>query len=151
MSAGRNWFLHVIYTLRSQQEKNRGLGRRSIDVEHYHALSTVGKEKLRRRRELSGESSREIRSIGHEKGTNIQMILLDRPNIEANTEKNPEKEDGGKKHDESPSSNLLIIIIVILLILILVGLILGAVFIKRKSAASGGDPQVSGEDGGTAI
>lgn len=151
VSAGRNWFLHVIYTLRSQQEKNRGLGRRSIDVEHYHALSTVGKEKLRRRRELSGESSREIRSIGHEKGTNIQMILLDRPNIEANTEKNPEKEDGGKKHDESPSSNLLIIIIVILLILILVGLILGAVFIKRKSAASGGDPQVSGEDGGTAI
>ena len=73
VSGGRNWFLHTIYTVRSESQKNRGVGKRSIDYmlgETKHSMIAMP-HRHRRRRELE-----ELKNIGKSQGTNIQMIRL---------------------------------------------------------------------------
>lgn len=73
VSGGRNWFLHTIYTVRSESQKNRGVGKRSIDYmlgETKHSMIAMPR-RHRRRRELE-----ELKNIGKSQGTNIQMIRL---------------------------------------------------------------------------
>ncbi|XP_051934281.1 FRAS1-related extracellular matrix protein 2b [Hippocampus zosterae] len=64
VSAGREWFIHTIYTVRSRDNANRGIGKRSLE---YHALS-------RHRR------SADVEEIGadNNRGTNILHIALNR-------------------------------------------------------------------------
>lgn len=73
VSGGRNWFLHTIYTVRSESQKNRGVGKRSIEYlaqRKQHATIFVPHHQ-RFRRELE-----ELKNIGKNRGTNIQMIRL---------------------------------------------------------------------------
>ncbi|XP_057694497.1 FRAS1-related extracellular matrix protein 2-like [Corythoichthys intestinalis] len=64
VSAGREWYIHAIYTVRSRDNANRGIGKRSLE---YHALS-------RHRR------AAEVEAIGadSDRGTNILHVALDR-------------------------------------------------------------------------
>ncbi|KAK7925953.1 hypothetical protein WMY93_008263 [Mugilogobius chulae] len=39
VAAGREWYLHTIYTVRSKENANRGIGKRSIE---YHSLASAG-------------------------------------------------------------------------------------------------------------
>ncbi|XP_055982229.1 FRAS1-related extracellular matrix protein 2 [Sorex fumeus] len=82
VALGREWYIHTIYTVRSKDSANRGLGKRSVESQ-YH--SVVGQQKPHTG--SKGREKREIRStpplaweIGAEKnrGTNIQHISLDR-------------------------------------------------------------------------
>lgn len=71
VSAGREWFIHTIYTVRSRESSNRGIGKRSLE---YHALT----------RHVSKRSTHEIPDIvdqigeSSNRGTNILHIALDR-------------------------------------------------------------------------
>ncbi len=73
MSAGREWYIHTIYTVRSRDNANRGIGKRSLDfhsVTHSHSIS---KRSANRVPDLAQD-------IGTENnlGTNILHIALDR-------------------------------------------------------------------------
>ncbi|XP_061537316.1 FRAS1-related extracellular matrix protein 2b [Phycodurus eques] len=64
VSAGREWYIHTIYTVRSRDNANRGIGKRSLE---YHALG-------RHRR------SADVQEIGadNNRGTNILHVTLNR-------------------------------------------------------------------------
>ncbi|CAI9587171.1 unnamed protein product, partial [Staurois parvus] len=34
VAAGREWFIHTIYTVRSRENANRGIGKRSVEYHH---------------------------------------------------------------------------------------------------------------------
>ncbi|KAL4838328.1 hypothetical protein H8958_009124 [Nasalis larvatus] len=80
VALGREWYIHTIYTVRSKDNANRGIGKRSVE---YHSLVSQGKPQAT----TNSRKKREIRStpslaweIGAEnnRGTNIQHIALDR-------------------------------------------------------------------------
>ncbi|XP_007950639.1 FRAS1-related extracellular matrix protein 2 [Orycteropus afer afer] len=82
VSLGREWYIHAIYTVRSKDSTNRGIGKRSVEYQ-YHSLVSPGMT----RASTKNQKRREIRStplltweIGTEnnRGTNIQHIALDR-------------------------------------------------------------------------
>lgn len=86
VAAGREWFIHTIYTVRSKENANRGIGKRSLE---YHSFVSTSSElsltqsgsKAHRPRRSAGEEIPEIaEDIGTEnnRGTNIMHISLDR-------------------------------------------------------------------------
>ncbi|KAM6972363.1 FRAS1-related extracellular matrix protein 3 [Aplochiton taeniatus] len=85
VAAGREWFIHTIYTVRSKDNANRHLGKRSLDHLH-HSLSSKGQPQdplsslAGRQRRAAPSSPEEAREIGVDKnrGTNLQHIALDR-------------------------------------------------------------------------
>ncbi|XP_006879676.1 PREDICTED: FRAS1-related extracellular matrix protein 2 [Elephantulus edwardii] len=82
VSLGREWYVHAIYTVRSKDNTNRGIGKRSVEYQ-YHSLASPGMaqapSKTQRKRgtrsvppvtwEIGAENNR---------GTNIQHLALDR-------------------------------------------------------------------------
>lgn len=79
---GREWYVHTIYTVRSKENSNRGIGKRSVEHQ-YHSLLSGGSPggSAQRRQKRGAEQAPELaRDIGVEnnRGTNIQHIALDR-------------------------------------------------------------------------
>lgn len=79
---GREWYVHTIYTVRSKENSNRGIGKRSVEHQ-YHSLLSGGSPggSAQRRQKRGAEQAPELaRGIGVEnnRGTNIQHIALDR-------------------------------------------------------------------------
>uniref|UniRef100_A0A2K6EQE4 FRAS1-related extracellular matrix protein 2 n=1 Tax=Propithecus coquereli TaxID=379532 RepID=A0A2K6EQE4_PROCO len=79
VALGREWYIHTIYTVKSKDNANRGIGKRSVE---YHSLVSQGKPQAT----TKSRKRREIRStpplaweIGAEnnRGTNIQHVALD--------------------------------------------------------------------------
>ncbi|XP_048840186.1 FRAS1-related extracellular matrix protein 2-like [Brienomyrus brachyistius] len=78
VATGRAWYLHTIYTVRSRDNANRGIGKRSLE---YHSLAQAASS--------SSRASRSMRSAGgvqdiadkigaeNNRGTNIMHIALD--------------------------------------------------------------------------
>lgn len=82
MSSGREWYVHTIYTVRSKENANRGIGKRSVEHQ-YHSLLSGGTSGLstQRRQKRGVEQDRDLaKDIGVEnnRGTNIQHVALDR-------------------------------------------------------------------------
>lgn len=86
VAAGREWYIHTIYTVRSKENANRGIGKRSLE---YHslvttsndlALSPSGGKAHRSRRSAPDEIPEVAEDIGadNNRGTNIMHIALDR-------------------------------------------------------------------------
>ncbi|KAG8007986.1 FRAS1-related extracellular matrix protein 2 [Nibea albiflora] len=86
VAAGREWYIHTIYTVRSKENANRGIGKRSLE---YHslvstsndlALSPSGGKGHRSRRSAPDEIPEVAEDIGadNNRGTNIMHIVLDR-------------------------------------------------------------------------
>ncbi|XP_029026542.1 FRAS1-related extracellular matrix protein 2b isoform X2 [Betta splendens] len=80
VSAGREWYIHTIYTVRSRDNAHRGIGKRSLE---YHALTrhALADPKSRRRvRRSNGAAPHVPEEIGadNNRGTNILHIALDR-------------------------------------------------------------------------
>uniref|UniRef100_A0A665V9D0 FRAS1 related extracellular matrix 2a n=1 Tax=Echeneis naucrates TaxID=173247 RepID=A0A665V9D0_ECHNA len=63
VAAGREWYLHTIYTVRSRENSNRGIGKRSLE---YHSLASASNDLA-----LTASSN-------NNRGTNIMHISLDR-------------------------------------------------------------------------
>uniref|UniRef100_A0A9J8DE10 FRAS1 related extracellular matrix 2b n=1 Tax=Cyprinus carpio carpio TaxID=630221 RepID=A0A9J8DE10_CYPCA len=73
VSAGREWYIHTIYTVRSRDNANRGIGKRSLEyhsVTHSHSIS---KRSANRVPDLAQDIG-----IENNRGTNILHIALDR-------------------------------------------------------------------------
>lgn len=80
MSAGREWYIHTIYTVRSRDNANRGIGKRSLE---YHVMSqptNLLPEVQHRSRRSANDVPDIIEEIGqsNNRGTNILHIALDR-------------------------------------------------------------------------
>lgn len=86
VAAGREWYIHTIYTVRSRENANRGIGKRSLE---YHsvfspsndlAMTPTGNKGLRSRRSVGDEVPQVAEDIGadNNRGTNIMHIALDR-------------------------------------------------------------------------
>lgn len=86
VAAGREWYMHTIYTVRSKENANRGIGKRSLE---YHSLVAAGNELAltpsggkgpRARRSAGDEVPRVAEDIGadNNRGTNIMHVALDR-------------------------------------------------------------------------
>nr|XP_057928027.1 FRAS1-related extracellular matrix protein 3 [Doryrhamphus excisus] len=82
VAAGREWFIHTIYMVRSRENANRG--KRSVNVLH-HSISSVEhpqtSELGRHRRaapSFSGPAVAQDIGADNNRGTNIQHIALDR-------------------------------------------------------------------------
>uniref|UniRef100_A0A8C5P888 FRAS1 related extracellular matrix 3 n=1 Tax=Leptobrachium leishanense TaxID=445787 RepID=A0A8C5P888_9ANUR len=82
VAIGREWFIHTIYTVRSRENANRGIGKRSVE---YHQIlsSSVDQQNqllLKRSRRANPETAVLAQDIGTDKdrGTNIQHITLER-------------------------------------------------------------------------
>lgn len=80
VAAGREWYIHTIYTVRSRDNANRGIGKRSLE---YHVMSQhpnpLSKSQHRARRSANDVPDI-IEDIGvnNNRGTNILHIALDR-------------------------------------------------------------------------
>ncbi|KAM6987161.1 FRAS1-related extracellular matrix protein 2a [Aplochiton taeniatus] len=86
VAAGREWFMHTIYTLRSKQLSNRGIAKRSLE---YHSVVSAGNNlpltsaggKGHRPRRSAGSDVPEVAEdigVDNNRGTNIMHIALDR-------------------------------------------------------------------------
>lgn len=81
VAAGREWYIHTIYTVRSKENARRHNGKRSLD---YHVLSSakgrVSTTAFKRSRRANPDAPVFMQDIGADKnrGTNIQHIALDR-------------------------------------------------------------------------
>ncbi|XP_042355341.1 FRAS1-related extracellular matrix protein 2a [Plectropomus leopardus] len=86
VAAGREWYIHTIYTVRSKENANRGIGKRSLEYHSFVSASndlalTPSNAKGHRSRRSIGEEVPEIaEDIGadNNRGTNIMHIALDR-------------------------------------------------------------------------
>lgn len=86
VAAGREWYIHTIYTVRSKENANRGIGKRSLEYHSFVSTSndlalTPSSSKGRRSRRSAGDDVPEVaEDIGadNNRGTNIMHIALDR-------------------------------------------------------------------------
>ncbi|XP_056418856.1 FRAS1-related extracellular matrix protein 3 [Hyla sarda] len=80
VAAGREWFIHAIYTVRSRENANRGIGKRSVKYHHTMSSTSIGNDQLilKRSKRAKEDDLALAQEIGAEKnrGTNIQHITL---------------------------------------------------------------------------
>ncbi|XP_055082728.1 FRAS1-related extracellular matrix protein 2-like isoform X2 [Periophthalmus magnuspinnatus] len=85
VAAGREWYIHTIYTVRSRENANRGIGKRSIEYHSFISADTnlaLPSQSLshRPKRSVGDDIPQVAEDIGAEnnRGTNIMHIALDR-------------------------------------------------------------------------
>lgn len=85
VAAGREWYIHTIYSVRSRENAHRNMGKRSL--EYHHSVSSAGTGAGRSRRAVEDE----VEDIGpdNNKGTNIQHIALDRSDRQRVSQRQP--------------------------------------------------------------
>lgn len=139
VSAGREWFIHTIYTVRSRDNANRGIGKRSLE---YHAMSRhtnlLPKHQHRTRRSTN-DVPNIVEEIGfsNNRGTNILHITLDRSSQRRTS---PEREIFTKgiiprelnQKDDSDDRLVLIIGIFVGLLLVVLLIILVVLLVRSK-------------------
>jgi len=125
VDAGRQWFLHAIYNVRSPQARNR----RSIEYNILAASPPDTSSKLRRKRALE-----DVGDIGEMsgKGTNLVRIATESPKTDAMTANT----DGVTQLERSQSGSsvpqLSVIIVISLLLLFLFLLLLLLLLCRRR-------------------
>lgn len=80
VAAGREWYIHTIYTVRSKENTNRGIGKRSLEYHSFVSTLTSSSKKSQRKRSADDENPAIAEDIGmdNSRGTNIMHIALDR-------------------------------------------------------------------------
>nr|XP_057942551.1 FRAS1-related extracellular matrix protein 2a [Doryrhamphus excisus] len=81
VASGREWYIHTIYTVRSKENANRGIGKRSLEYHSFTSTSTDLASKGGRSRRSAGDQVPVVATdIGadNNRGTNIMHIALDR-------------------------------------------------------------------------
>ncbi|XP_029373146.1 FRAS1-related extracellular matrix protein 2b isoform X3 [Echeneis naucrates] len=138
VSAGREWYIHTIYTVRSRDNANRGIGKRSLE---YHVMSQhtnpLPKGRQRARRSASdGSDVVEDIGVSNNRGTNILHITLDRSSQRRTS---PEREIFTKgiiphelNHKDNSDDRLLLIIGILVGLLLTALIIIVVVFLVRS-------------------
>ncbi|XP_076151609.1 FRAS1-related extracellular matrix protein 3 [Alosa pseudoharengus] len=101
VAAGREWFIHTIYTLRSRENANRGIGKRSLEYHHTVSSSLAGQPVGRQRRSAPDPDALDI-GIENSRGTNIQHIALDRSDRIRVSQRQPWALEPSAGHQERP-------------------------------------------------
>lgn len=139
MSAGREWYIHTIYTVRSRDNANRGIGKRSLE---YHVMSQhtnllpKGQHRSRRSAKDVPDIIEEI-GVSNNRGTNILHIALDRS---SQRKTSPEREIFTKgiiprelnQRDNSDDRLVLIIGIFVGLLLTVLIIIVAVLLVRSK-------------------
>lgn len=150
MAAGREWFIHTIYTVRSRENANRNIGKRSVEYLQ-HSISSVeqpqtsGGATRHRRAAPAFSSPTAAQDIGVEnnRGTNIQHIALDRsdrmvvsqrqpwtPHRDAHLER-PQLESSGREPADSTTVPMLVGLAGLILLICLIATIV-ILLLRRK-------------------
>ncbi len=139
VSTGREWYIHTIYTVRSRDNANRGIGKRSLE---YHVMSrhsnllSSGQHRSRRSANDVPDVIEEI-GVNNNRGTNILHIALDRSSQRRTS---PEKENFTKgiiprqvnQRDDSDDRLVLIIGIFVGLLLTVLIVIVVVLLVRSK-------------------
>ncbi|XP_065136876.1 FRAS1-related extracellular matrix protein 2-like [Paramisgurnus dabryanus] len=136
--AGREWYIHAIYTVRSRDNANRGIGKRSVE---YHSLTysrhSIPTSQSRYRRSADGVPDL-AQDIGAERnrGTNILHVALDRRTQIHPDLKQESQADGivprELNHGDSSDNRLVLIIGILVAVLFTVLLIILIVLVVRS-------------------
>ena len=151
MAAGREWFIHTIYTVRSKENANRNIGKRSLEYLH-HSVSSVEQPHARHRRAapaLPSPNGAQDIGVDNNRGTNIQHISLDRadrvvvsqrqpwsPNRDALLER-PQLESSGREAADTSTLPMLVGLIgLVLLVCIIAAVVILLLRRKRREKSS---------------
>ncbi|KAM6946095.1 FRAS1-related extracellular matrix protein 2b [Aplochiton taeniatus] len=141
VSAGREWYIHTIYTVRSRDNANRGVGKRSAER---HSLSAHRGQPSRGRRSADRPPPlAEQIGVDNNRGTNILHIALDRS---AQPRTSPEKEsltrgvaprdlnqrEEGGDDDDDDRLVMMVGILVGLLLTVLLAVVLAALAVRSR-------------------
>uniref|UniRef100_A0A8C5BJV7 FRAS1 related extracellular matrix 2b n=1 Tax=Gadus morhua TaxID=8049 RepID=A0A8C5BJV7_GADMO len=158
VAAGREWFIHTIYTVRSRENANRGIGKRSLE---YHSVSRHGPPGRPRPRRSAAQHPDPVEGIGTEndRGTNILHIALDRgPGARQRGGPGPREDDaapgGGagvaprelnQREEEGDERLVLVIGVVVGLLLVALVAVATALLVRSRKdkSAAGREPPVS--------
>lgn len=110
VAGGREWFIHTIYTVRSRENANRNIGKRSVEYLHHSVSTADSSVRLRRQRAAPASPDPALtRDIGVEnnRGTNIQHIALDRTDRMVVSQRQPwsHNQDPGLQRPQLESSS----------------------------------------------
>ena len=122
MDAGRQWFLHAIYTVRSARNAGRGIGKRSAQDStlHHALLNPLAGGRVRR-------DAGDVEGVGEGgKGTNIARVQMDR------SLRDGDVSVGTNVNDTSATEVPLIPIVVSLLVVVILCVLLVLFFVRRK-------------------
>ncbi|XP_076002015.1 FRAS1-related extracellular matrix protein 2b [Genypterus blacodes] len=139
VSTGREWYIHTIYTVRSRDNANRGIGKRSLEyhtLSHHVASAPEGQHRWRRSANEVPEAVEEI-GAGNNRGTNILHIALDRSSQRRTS---PEREVFTRgvvprelnRKDDGEDDKLVLIIGVIVGLLLTVLVVVAAILLARS-------------------
>lgn len=152
VAAGREWFIHTIYTVRSRENANRNIGKRSVEYLQ-HSMSSVEQPDAsimaapRQRRAAPAVSDPAlVQDIGvdNNRGTNIQHIALDRadrmvvsqrqpwaPNREPSLER-PLLESSGREAADTSTVPMLVGLAGLILLICLIATVVILLLRRRK-------------------
>ncbi|KAK7930559.1 hypothetical protein WMY93_006954 [Mugilogobius chulae] len=144
VAAGREWFIHTIYTVRSKENANRHLGKRSVEYLQ-HSVTSFDPPPARHRRAAPAPASVQDIGVDNNRGTNIQHIALDRsdrlvvsqrqpwsPGREHNTLKErPLLESSGRDPSDSSMLPLLVGLAGMILLVCIIAVVV-ILLIRRK-------------------
>uniref|UniRef100_S4RMN5 Uncharacterized protein n=1 Tax=Petromyzon marinus TaxID=7757 RepID=S4RMN5_PETMA len=141
VTAGREWYIHTIYTVRSHASSNRGIGKRSVEYAQ-HSLVAAGaaaSQQRRQRRDAAGghDAPSLVLDIGasNNRGTNMQHIVLDRSGRRVNTERGGAPADGTFElapSEREPPGNVTPVVTVLAVLVLAVCVLLTVVLLMRR-------------------
>ncbi|KAL6471425.1 hypothetical protein MHYP_G00200750 [Metynnis hypsauchen] len=145
VSTGREWYIHTIYTVRSRDNANRGIGKRSVEyhqvTQHHRTLQTSS---TRSRRSAGVPALAEEIGLENDRGTNILHITLDRssqrqprPKINIQNVVHPTV---STPRETSEDHLLMIIGIVVGLLLTVLLLVLVVLLVRSRQEKKGSEP-----------
>ncbi|KAM9456047.1 FRAS1-related extracellular matrix protein 2a [Clarias gariepinus] len=127
VTAGREWYIHTIYTVRSRENANRGIGKRS--AEHH---SFVAHNSRARRSNQDVPAIAETISAEHNRGTNIMHIALEHQQA-AQTGEIPAESLVQREMDRHGSEKEAVMAAGVSVGLLLFGLIVAVLFLILRS------------------
>ncbi|XP_072302029.1 FRAS1-related extracellular matrix protein 2a [Eucyclogobius newberryi] len=148
VAAGREWYIHTIYTVRSKESANRGIGKRSVE---YHSFASARADLAvpsrglseRRRRSAADEIPDVAEDIGAEnsRGTNIMHIALDRTKRRAAGSETPL--DEGQKTSElkarGEEDGIVTVVVVLVGMLLTILIVVAVILVLRSRQKDGKD------------
>ncbi|XP_006629615.2 FRAS1-related extracellular matrix protein 3 [Lepisosteus oculatus] len=145
VTAGREWYIHTIYTVRSRENANRGIGKRSLEYHHGLSAAAVAPRAVGRSRRAAPEVAQDI-GLENSRGTNIQHIALDRRNKMVVSQREswpqgelleqPALESFGQESSELPMMPIVTGVAGLLLLLCIVTIVV-VLMLRRKKRHSG--------------
>ncbi|XP_028275656.1 FRAS1-related extracellular matrix protein 2b [Parambassis ranga] len=137
VAAGREWYIHTIYTVRSRDNANRGIGKRSLEYHVIGSHTNLPSNTQHRHRRSATDVPDIIEEIGvsNNRGTNILHIALDRSSQQRTS---PEREIFTRGHipqelNQRDSDDRLVFIIGIFVGLLLTVLLIIVVVLLVRS------------------